>query len=77
MTEDVKRRAIALVGQIDENELTLRMIEAIGGMKRPLGKTNAEIIAATDPDVISHGRIAARSALAYISECLSNGERLQ
>lgn len=74
---DIKKRAIALVGQVDEAELTLRMIEAIGGMKRPPGKTNAEIIAHTEPDVIKHGRLAARSALAYIAECLANAERPQ
>ena len=35
-TQDVKRRAIALVGEVSEDELTVRLIEAMGGL-RPAG----------------------------------------
>lgn len=74
---DVKSRSIALVGAIDEGELTLRIIEAMGECKRPSGWTFSQIMAATPPDVATGARACARAALAYVAECLANGERPQ
>lgn len=74
---DIKRRSIALVGTIDETELTLRVIEAMGGFARPQGATTAQVIAITPPDVFEGARRVARAALGYVAECLANGERPQ
>lgn len=77
MSRDVKKRSIALVGAIDEVELSIRVIEAMGGFKRPAGATSAEVLAQTPPDVVIGSRRVARAALAYVAECLANGERPQ
>lgn len=77
MSGAVKKRAIALVGTVDEVELSIRVIEALGGFKRPEGLTSAEVLAQTPPDVVTGSRRVARAALTYIAECLAKGERLQ
>lgn len=73
----VKKRAIALVGTIDEVELSIRVIEAMGGFKRPAGTTNADVLTRTPPEVVQGSRRVARACLTYIAECLAKGERPQ
>lgn len=75
MSADIKKRSIALVGQVDERELTIRIIEAMGHCKRPAGMTFAQIMAVTPPDVATGARDCARAALTYIAECLAKGEK--
>lgn len=77
MSENIKKRAIALVGEIDERELALRVIEAMGGFKRPDGYTYEQTRAVTPPEVLEGAHRVARSCLTYMAECLANGERPQ
>lgn len=75
--KDVKKRAVALVGEIDETELAIRLIEAIGGLKRPPNMTNEQLLSVTPAEALAVCRIAARTAMAYVAECLAKGERPQ
>jgi hypothetical protein len=68
---DIKRKAVALVGEIREDELAVRMIEALGLVRRPPGKTAAEVLALTPVQVADGARRQARVAVAYFAECLA------
>lgn len=77
MSADTKKRAVALVGTIDEGELAIRTIEAMGGFKRPHGFTYAQVKAVTPPEVMAGAHRVARACLSYIAECLKDGVRPQ
>ena len=63
------RRLIG-IAEIDEFELTVRMIEAAGKMKRPPGKTAREALGASDSETVGSFRRAARAAMLYWQECV-------
>lgn len=73
-TEKARRGTLALVGEISEAELAVRMIEAVGGYKRPPGLSAAAILDDRTPaDVRAVVLRQARAALAYFAECVANG----
>lgn len=75
--EKVKDAALALVAEIDEREMTIRIIEAMGQMERPAGIEPAELLARSDPETVRMSRRAAKAAMAYVAECLNDAERVQ
>lgn len=75
--DDIKTKALALVAEIDEQEMTIRIIEAMGQIKRPAGVDAAELLARSDPETVRMSRRAAKAAMAYVAECLNDAERVQ
>jgi hypothetical protein len=74
-TEDIKRKTLALIGEVDEAELCCRMLEAAGNMKRPVGATAREALAGLDPESQKWIKLQARAALTYMAECFQNSVR--
>lgn len=72
-TADLRRKSAALVGTVSEAELCCRMLEAAQQMKRPVGLTAEEALAALDPESQAWIRLQAVAALTYMSECFSKG----
>jgi hypothetical protein len=58
------------VTEIDEGELAIRMAEAAIGIKRPPGKTQAEVLASFPADWGAAFSRAARAAMKYWGECI-------
>lgn len=68
---EIKRKAVALIGEVSADEVAVRIIEALGQCKRPAGMTATEALN-TMPDQTHDARIAAHSVLSYIAECLKD-----
>lgn len=60
---------------INEGELAIRMAEAAIGIKRPPGKTTAEILASFPADWGEGFHRAARAAMLYWQECIADANR--
>jgi hypothetical protein len=73
----MKAAGLALVAEVNETELAIRIIEAMVGLKRPEGWTLGQVVAATEPASMMFARAAARAALGYVAECLEGAERVQ
>lgn len=69
---DIRERA-ALIAEINESELTARMIEAAASLKRPEGLTAEQALGIADDVVVARYRKAARAAMDYWRECINNG----
>lgn len=75
---DPKGRTLALVAEIDGDELALVIAEACIGIKRPLGRSAASCLAelaAKDPVIVAGFRKAAHRGLEYVTACISRGSR--
>ena len=67
--------SIKYVVEIDEGELAIRMAEAAIRIKRPPGKTTAEVLDAFPADWGEAFRRAARAAMAYWKELIDEANR--
>jgi hypothetical protein len=75
---DIKRKAAAkMYGQVDEAELSCRMLEAAQEMRRPNGASAIETLAQLDPESRAWLRRQATAAMVYFMECLNASERPQ
>lgn len=81
MTDDVKRRALAFVAEIDEAELAVRLMETAIGLKRPSHETRParEILKDAkdhlgDDDAFRF-ELMARRAILYFRECVEQGKQ--
>lgn len=63
------------IAPIDEGELAIRMAEAAIGIKRPPGKTTAEVLDAFPADWGEAFHRAARAAMEYWRECIEAAQR--
>lgn len=76
-TTVAKRRSLALVTELDQRELALRLAEAGMGLTRPEGQIERaighldEIAAGGGPDF----RRMAEVALLYFKECIEHGRK--
>jgi len=75
--DDVQNAGLALVAEIDETEMALRIMEAMIGIKRPAGWSRERVVAMTHPGSMIFARAAARAALEYVAECLNGAEPVQ
>lgn len=70
---DIKSKAaVTLLGEVSEAELTVRLIEAHGGIRRPAGMSAEQAIATMPAVVQESARNQARAAVAYMAECFAN-----
>jgi hypothetical protein len=63
------------LGEVSEDELSVRLIEAYAGIRRPAGKTAAQALADMDaqfPGMTVPARRQARAAVQYMAECFAN-----
>lgn len=65
-----QRGKLVAIAAIDEGELAIRMAEAAIGMKRPPGKTTAEVLDSFPADWGEAFGRAARAAMLYWGECI-------
>lgn len=63
--------------EVNPYELTVRMVEAVCGIKRPEGVTSKQAYEALEPKVQEDFMIAGRVAFEYMQECLGNMHRQQ
>lgn len=84
MTDDYETIADApngqratLVTEVDEAELTCRIIEGFVGMDRPQGLTAREALAQMDLTVQRGARRAATNVIDYFRECITNSQPIQ
>jgi hypothetical protein len=70
-TKDLSKVAAKYVTPIEEAELTIRLIEAIGGIRRPPGQSVAAVLAALPDDTRNDYRRGARAAVEYFRECIA------
>lgn len=76
-TENLRRSAVALVGEVDETELACRMLEAAQSIRRPAGATAAQALDSLDPASRAWIQRQARAAITYMAECLALGRKPQ
>lgn len=73
---DMRKRATAkMYGEIREDELMCRMLEAAQSMRRPEGMSPSTALNAMDTESREWLRTMARAALAYFVECLNASEK--
>jgi hypothetical protein len=72
MTDALEKARAKYVGSIDEAELAVRMCEASYGLTRPKGYSATQALEAMDEDCREGWKRAARTAMRYWSECISN-----
>jgi hypothetical protein len=72
---DVKAKTTALVAEIDQEELAVRMIEAMMGIPRPVGLTATQTLGVGDPETAAMALRASETAIRYITECINAGRR--
>lgn len=72
---DVKAKVMALVAEIDGDELAVRILEAMMGARRPVGTTAAQALSISDPQSVVMARRAAEAAARYITECINAGRQ--
>lgn len=76
--ETARSGVLALVGEISEAELSVRLIEAMGQCVRPPGVSATDMLdKRTPPDVAAGARRQARAAIAYVAECLKTAKAPQ
>lgn len=76
--EDIKRKAsVKLIGEVDPNELAVRLIEAHGGIKRPSGQSARAVMADMPPEIAAIALMQAHAAIGYMAECFKNAEQPQ
>lgn len=68
-----KRHSLALIAEIDEAELAVRMIEAGCRLKRPHPDPRV-CLAHNDPEDQDIWQRAARAAMLYFQECVNAGK---
>lgn len=80
-TPDAKRKGLALVAEIDEAELALRLAEIGIGLRRPSDseKTAAELLRQLEAGWPAEGGpfpfgTMARRAIEYFRECINKGQ---
>jgi hypothetical protein len=81
---DPKAKTLALVASVDVEELTIRLLEISCGLKRPLGRSPAELmadqrqVAQSNPlageTLRAHERMA-QAAVAFMIESINAGQR--
>jgi hypothetical protein len=72
---DATKRTLALVSEIDADELAVRIIETLGGMKRPPGNSAAQALAGLPAEDRAAAKRAAVAAMTYIRDCINAGQR--
>jgi len=76
--DDIKRKAsVKLIGQVDPNELAVRLIEAHGGIRRPAGKTARDLLNDMPDEIAATALMQAHAAITYMAECFGKLERPQ
>jgi len=75
-----EKMALALVTEIDEAELAIRIMERALMMKRKDGKISRDLLDESERLIIAGGddfpfRDIARIAIAYFQECIEKGRR--
>lgn len=66
-----------LIGQVDEAELAVRLIEAHGGITRPKGKSANALLNEMPSEISATALHQARTAILYMAECFKNAVRPQ
>lgn len=66
-----------MVTEIDEAELTCRILEGFVGMDRPNDLTAREVLALTDLNVQRRARRAATNVIEYFRACITNSSPIQ
>jgi len=74
-TIDPKERAISLIGEIDPNELAVKILEAVTSTQRPEGIIAKQAMDALDEETRSGALRAAYAATTYIIECINNAQK--
>ena len=65
--------SFTFLAEIDGAELACRMLEAIGGLDRPVGSTAREALDRVQPETRTAMLRAANAAVVYLQECLEKG----
>lgn len=68
---DLKKVAMRYVAPISQVELSCRLLEACGRLKRPSGLTAEQAFATMDPEDQEAWTRAAVAALEYFRECIA------
>lgn len=71
----VKRKTAALIAEIDEAELAVRILEAFLWIKRPPGTTAEQALKTGHITTCNGARNAALAAMKYITECVNRGSQ--
>jgi len=71
MQAKVEQRFVA---PIDQTELTVRMIEAATGVRRPAGATAAQAIAGLEKEDVENWMRASTAVLMYVRECIASAQ---
>jgi hypothetical protein len=65
-----KAKASKTVAAVSEAELTLRLVEAVHGIRRPPGATAEQALATMPEETQARWQKAARAAMKYWFECI-------
>ena len=75
--EALTKAATKYVAPVDEEELTLRLIEVSTGMVRPPGEAAGALLGHVPVGVLNIHRELARAAMRYWGECIEKANSVQ
>jgi len=73
----LQKAATKYVAPVDEEELTLRLIECSTGMTRPPGEAAGALLGHVPVNVLNIHRQMARKAMEYWGECIEKANSVQ